>query len=149
MTNDIKNVLKTIQFAQQYSAVCVQYPDADSGMVVSNKIVEKHLQKLKHKATYHYAEKSFTKDYKVNKYWIKFILSFEDGLVEAFYAIEQQDYSDNHIFGRFDALAKLENPDFESTIKYNVPIATNTKELYTILKEILKLNKQFIAFLQQ
>lgn len=142
MKEFVTKILFQVNFAEKYKEICNSYANYDKGMSFSRKQVEDTLF-LGAELIYASKEKSFYKDYNIDPYTLRITITFKYGFIECFYTLWNSE-SEERIRGRFNSIASMQDQTFNTQVTHNFPVATSLDELEKIMKEVLKLNDEFV-----
>ncbi|MBU2946037.1 hypothetical protein [Zobellia uliginosa] len=139
--------LSKIGFSDIYIALCNNFGNFKDGKTPSiNVIRESNI--LYPCMSYSNRDKCFYMEEIINDLIIYLSISFNKGLIECIYSIKNIEEEFATFASRFDSLAVLNNYKFEDLVKCNLPISASDNDFKNILEQVLMLDKEFKAELQ-
>lgn len=139
----IKSCLIEISFEERYITLCNKFNDYENCKKVKNSEIKKILDDVEFPMKSVAKESIFIKDYNYEKFQLRFILPYKDGIIDCSDLYWDEDNS-IRIYGGFRMYIQEINPDIKKHIKYLSPIAISSETLKEIIKDLIHLHQDFI-----
>ncbi len=143
MNEIIYSTLKEINLDTEYKLLCNKFDDFDNAFNIKWKEADAIIKDFDPKFRYVAKDRTFLKEINFKEFIVRFFIGFKNGIVDFSYLIWKEGENNNYFQGRLASLTEMIDPNFESMVRYKVPIAASLSDFQEIISRIFSLYKQF------